>query len=136
MIFGVWGIVKTIISSIYSDDRLFAEIPPTVLEHEDLYKACVIVVLVIIFAIILAIRTFIGRSAHAQSRGEKYKKRYIVFVVFELVFSAATFVFLCMEFTEDPFNSFFALIVELTNAYACFEVASCSLKLRKLEKRG
>ena len=134
MAFGAWSIVRTILYTTLQWNSIIENM----VEQELSAKTAgimYIIVSVMIMAVEIAIRLYIGRSAIAEGKGERKRPGYIVIAFLialmdlSLMFS---FIMLPGARAEIGLNSLVTMFVEFTSAVILLEMCQSAIRVRKL----
>ena len=135
--FGIWSIVKTVLSSALSWSSIREQMDAPGVSDAMLVSAFVFVMAVLL-AIVLLIRLYIGRAGIAEGRGQRRGGGYIV----------AAFLLAGVDFTLQIFSlaeslrlggrplmdMAITLVVELTSCITLVEMGVSAIRVRKLRR--
>ena len=134
MAFGAWSIVRTILYTTLQWNSIIENM----VEQELSAKTAgimYIIVSVMIMAVEIAIRLYIGRSAIAEGKGERKRSGYIVvaFLIALLNLSLMfSFFMLLGTRTEISLDALVTMFVELTSTVILLEMCQSAIRVRKL----
>ena len=147
ILFSVWTVVKTLGSLFLLRDELVAFLRKTIDESgltiPDQYVFYIeLAMVLIIMALFLVFRTFIGLSAVAEGRGFRRNNGYLILAVLLIIFNVAVMAvnFFSVHSGEAPLalsngNSLPAQIIELTSIIMLFELVFSAIRIRNVRKR-
>ena len=147
ILFSVWTVVKTLGSLFLLRDELVAFLRKTIDESglaiPDQYIFYIeLAMVLIIMALFLVFRTFIGLSAVAEGRGFRRNNGYLILAVLLIIFNVAVMAvnFFSVHSGEAPLalsngNSLPAQIIELTSIIMLFELVFSAIRIRNVRKR-
>ncbi|MBR3586451.1 MAG: hypothetical protein IKO00_10545 [Oscillospiraceae bacterium] len=137
MAFGAWSIVRTILYTTLQWNSIIENM----VEQELSAKTAgimYIIVSVMIMAVEIAIRLYIGRSAIAEGKGERKRSGYIVvaFLIALLNLSLMfSFFMLLGTRTEISLDALVTMFVELTSTVILLEMCQSAIRVRKLRRQ-
>lgn len=148
IVFSVWGIVKSLLSSALGtaepdpaqEEELLETLQlSTERMNEQLGVYALIVVGVLVVSVVLFfVHIYIGRAALAQSRGEQRSAWYVVLAGLTLVCNMASSVAGVVLFGRlyAPDELAVSLIIDATSAVMLIDLISSALKLRRLTRQA
>ena len=137
MAFGAWSIVRTILYTTLQWNSIIENM----VEQELSAKTAgimYVIVSVMIMAVEIAIRLYIGRSAIAEGKGERKRSGYIVvaFLIALLNLSLMfSFFMLLGTRTEISLDALVTMFVELTSTVILLEMCQSAIRVRKLRRQ-
>ena len=137
MAFGAWSIVRTILYTTLQWNSIIENM----VEQELSAKTAgimYIIVSVMIMAVEIAIRLYIGRSAIAEGKGERKRSGYIVvaFLIALMDLSLMFFFFILLGTrTEISLDALVTMFVELTSTVILLEMCQSAIRVRKLRRQ-
>ena len=137
MAFGAWSIVRTILYTTFQWNSIIENM----VEQELSAKTAgimYIIVSVMIMAVEIAIRLYIGRSAIAEGKGERKRPGYIVvaFLIALMDLSLMFFFFILLGTrTEISLDALVTMFVELTSTVILLEMCQSAIRVRKLRRQ-
>ena len=135
--FGIWSIIKTLLSFYLDESEIMALIDTTA--DEVIVVKVTIVLIFVALAIDLALRLYTGLRAVAEGRGRKSGKAYIVISGILALVALLNVIFYCNlpEFIEDDMDivdRIVAFIFEASIFITQLELMVSAIKLKKLQR--
>ena len=137
MAFGAWSIVRAILYTTLQWNSIIENM----VEQELSAKTAgimYVIVSVMIMAVEIAIRLYIGRSAIAEGKGERKRSGYIVvaFLIALMDLSLMFFFFILLGTrTEISLDALVTMFVELTSTVILLEMCQSAIRVRKLRRQ-
>ena len=137
ILFGVWSIVKIILTVVYRPDLITGSS-----DAADAASPAVAVLVLFIFFLVpdLLLRMYVGLSARAEARGRKKGYGYVVVAWIMAAVLVAIIIFGTVAFiqsgTVDPgtiVDEAVVWLVDITSASALVEVAVSAMRVKKLQ---
>lgn len=133
ILFGAWSIVRMIMIKIL-DPLELDSLVESAGEADDLFRAVVFAVIIIMLAVDLLFRLYIGRSAIKEGSGEKKKLTYVILAAAYAaasIWSDVSYLIRSLA-GSTSLEMVGSVIVDLTSCIALLEIVISSLSLRKL----
>ena len=137
MAFGAWSIVRAILYTTLQWNSIIENM----VEQELSAKTAgimYIIVSVMIMAVEIAIRLYIGRSAIAEGKGERKRPGYIVVAFLIALMNLGlmfSFFMLLGARTEISLDALVTMFVELTSTVILLEMCQSAIRVRKLRRQ-
>ena len=137
MAFGAWSIVRAILYTTLQWNSIIENM----VEQELSAKTAgimYIIVSVMIMAVEIAIRLYIGRSAIAEGKGERKRSGYIVVAFLIALMNLGlmfSFFMLLGTRTEISLDALVTMFVELTSTVILLEMCQSAIRVRKLRRQ-
>ena len=134
MAFGAWSIVRTILYTTLQWNSIIENM----VEQELSAKTAgimYVIVSVMIMAVEIAIRLYIGRSAIAEGKGKRKRPGYIVVAFLIALMNLGlmfSFFMLLGARTEISLDALVTMFVELTSTVILLEMCQSAIRVRKL----
>ena len=147
ILFSVWTVVKTLGSLFLLRDELVAFLRKTIDESgltiPDQYIFYIeLAMVLIIMALFLVFRTFIGLSAVAEGRGFRRNNGYLILAVIMIIFNITAVVMNFVSTTSQDSHAVFsedtslsAHIIEITSIVMLVELVFSAIRIRRVRKR-
>ena len=138
IVFGIWSIVKVILSSTLQWNGIYADMENTGVNETEA-KLAYWTILLLLIGIDLGVRLFIGQSAIAEADGKEKGWLYLAISFLGVVFSFTAIVpagFLFGAYSGQPLlNVCITLIVEITANITMAEMCVSAVRIRKMRRQ-
>lgn len=136
IIFGAWSVIKGAMYYFFDAEDFFGYIGLQDMEMQQDAGVLAFVVMVVILAIDLGFRAYVGRSAVKEGKGKKKNAFYVVVTFCMLAVSIASLTYYAADgmYIASLADHIVSELVEITNAGIMIEIAASSIIVKKLRK--
>lgn len=134
VLLGVWDTVKVIMFIMFDRESLYELF--SVDDADDLYKTMTLILIVAILILILLIKLMIGKTAHAEAKGDKKGYVYLFFVLCMILISFPTSYVISEGDSVMKMDMIWSIIIDSVSCIVMAEIILASLMVKRYRKKG
>ena len=135
--FGFWSVIKALLQLIFQYDEINARMDGELSDPEQSW--IVYLIMIIVFILIILIRSYVGISARSEGLGKKKSPVYIIVAILILVFDLYNTTYSIKDFVnasfDDIMDNSIELIVDITSYVIMIRMIISAIVVKVMKKR-